>query len=710
MTNRDFEILYKKICRSVHEKELSNALVYLKTLASELGNPYFSDQREELETTYKNLLGYTINNIVDPERDKIYNQIQIKTMELADTIRDAFFSKNSDNIVYQLKRFNSDQFFIPNASQYETSEHFSKTFKRLWLSDKYETELQQALKELYASQKISSTEKAAWISASTLSLLRTFDEAKFNFLLDLLDNCDKRVRQRALVGLIFCAQTHHNRISIYHKLESRFDYTFQNESLAENLQKTIILILLSNETEKISKKMKEAIPDIIKQNQTQRQQLTQKDLEELLDEDGGMDATNPKWKSLLENSALSEKAREISEFQLEGGDIFMGTFSQMKKHPFFNNIENWFLPFFNHDIYRQFSSQEVINNNSGLIQIVEQSQFLCDSDKYSMLNSIADIPAQYKEMLTNTLKIEREHIKESVDTTTNASQEAIALSKNYIQDLFRFYNLYGYKGDFSNPFLQLKELHANRILQSNPQSESILRAVCDYYIKKEHYQLANHLLKTLMEKNPSDAELMQKAAYCHQQQKEYTEALQLYEKAETLLPDTTWNAERIAFCQKRLGNYEASLEAYRQCERMQPDNLNIQSNIGHCLIHLGRHEEALKVFYKIDYLSPDNPKSAKAIGWCSFVCQKLETAEKYYKKSLPEKRNANDWMNIGHILFCQNKKEEAIPYYKKAFEKLEHNPQKFIELFLEDTETLRVNGVPTEDLPLIRDYLIFQCQ
>ena len=58
----------------------------------------------------------------------------------------------------------------------------------------------------------------------------------------------------------------------------------------------------------------------------------------------------------------------------------------------------------------------------------------------------------------------------------------------------------------------------------------------------------------------------------------------------------------------------------------------------------------------------------------------------------------------------QNKKEESIPYYKKAFEKLEHNPQKFTELFLEDKETLQSNGVQPEDLPLIRDYLIFQCQ
>lgn len=709
MTNRDFEILYKKICRDVCSKELTSALILLKDLSSELGNPYFSDQRDELESTYKNLLGYTFNNIADPERDKIYQQIQIKTMELADLIRDAFFTKSSNNIVYQLKRYHSGLSLPSDPSTYEPTEHFEKIFRKLWLSDKYPTDLQQTLKMLFESPLVSAAEKAAFVSAITLSLLRTFDEAKFSFLLDFLDNNDKRVRQRALVGLIFSSQAHHNRISIYQKLESRFDYTFQNESLAENLQKTIILILLSNETEKISQKMKEAIPDIIKQNQSNQQKLTQKDIEELLDEDGGMDAANPKWQSLLENSALSEKAKEISEFQMEGGDIFMGTFSQMKNFPFFNNIENWFLPFFHKEIYSKFANPQTIDNNLSLISIVEQSNFLCDSDKYSMLSSMNEIPSQYKELLSNTLKLEKEQIKEtSILPNESDFQEEIDLSKNYIQDLFRFYNLYNYKNDFSNPFLQLRELHSNRILQSNPKSGSILRTICDYYIKKEHYQLASRLLLSLIEQSPAEAELLQKAAYCYQQEKEYNKALSLYEKAETMLTDTFWNAERIAFCHKKLGNYEASLEAYRQCERLQPDNPNIQSNIGHCLIHLGKHEEALKVFYKIDYLSPENTKSAKAIGWCSFVCQKLETAEKYYKKSNPQNRNPNDWMNIGHILLCQNKKEEATSFYQKAYETLGKDSKKFSELFQEDYEILQSNGIRPQELPFLRDYLLFQ--
>lgn len=54
------------------------------------------------------------------------------------------------------------------------------------------------------------------------------------------------------------------------------------------------------------------------------------------------DDTNPDWADAIEKSGLGDKLREMNELQLEGADVYMSTFSQLKSYPFFREISNWF--------------------------------------------------------------------------------------------------------------------------------------------------------------------------------------------------------------------------------------------------------------------------------------------------------------------------------------------------------------------------------
>ena len=102
MTNREFEILYKKTCLEVADKALNAALLNTKLMIAELMNPYYEDQRQEIETTYLNMLNYVINAVPDPEQESIYNKIQIRILELADTVRDIFFTKEFQSIYWSV--------------------------------------------------------------------------------------------------------------------------------------------------------------------------------------------------------------------------------------------------------------------------------------------------------------------------------------------------------------------------------------------------------------------------------------------------------------------------------------------------------------------------------------------------------------------------------------------------------------------------------
>ena len=99
------------------------------------------------------------------------------------------------------------------------------------------------------------------------------------------------------------------------------------------------------------------------------------------------------------------------------------------------------------------------NNDSKLPELLKTSIFLCNSDKYSMFYSIGQMPANYLDMMQETFQMEKEQLNEMKNDQNmldKYSEEKI-FARMYIQDLFRFYNIYIYNNDFSNPVLSIKE-------------------------------------------------------------------------------------------------------------------------------------------------------------------------------------------------------------------------------------------------------------
>ena len=93
----------------------------------------------------------------------------------------------------------------------------------------------------------------------------------------------------------------------------------------------------------------------------------------------------------------------------------------------------------------------------------------------------------------------------------------------------------------------------------------------------------------------------------------------------------------------------------------------------------------------------------RPIAWCSFILGKFETSEKYYKKLLTDKPTAYDFINYGHVLFCNEEKMKAVEMYMKAvkisgIEQVEQN-------IIEDKEHLLKHGSENTDINLLIDYI-----
>lgn len=88
------------------------------------------------------------------------------------------------------------------------------------------------------------------------------------------------------------------------------------------------------------------------------------------------DDTNPDWADAIEKSGLGDKLREMNELQLEGADVYMSTFSQLKSYPFFRDISNWFYPFDKQqsDVIKEFRHRG--KEGGSLLEIILQSGVL----------------------------------------------------------------------------------------------------------------------------------------------------------------------------------------------------------------------------------------------------------------------------------------------------------------------------------------------
>lgn len=459
-------------------------------------------------------------------------------------------------------------------------------------------------------------------------------------------------------------------------------------------------MIRSQETVKIDKKMREEIiPEMIKNANISRMKF---DFEEN-DEEGN--DHNPDWAFNIENSALGDKLREMSELQMEGADVYMSTFSQLKNYPFFKMISNWFYPF---DKGHSSVVKELGDaNDNSILELILGSGFFCDSDKYSMCFTIMHLPKMQRDAMVAQLSDQQMNMvmdEEKTAEMKKLNDREDILSNQYIHNLYRFYKLYPRRHEFHDIFNEAIKLHTYNFLKPVLEKPLYLRNLADYYFKKEYYMTAEDIYTQLIKTVGDDAELYQKIGYCLQKEKKYDQAIQAYLRADMMKPDNIWTNRHLATCYRLSKQYDKALEYYKKIEEVEPENKTLLFNIGSSLAELGRDDEALNYFFKLDFIDPNSVKAWRAIAWCSFISGKLEQADKYYKKVLRHKPQAPDYMNAGHVAWVMGNIEKTIELYSKSVVAI-HGRQQFITMFNKDKPILIQHGINKDDIPLMLDLI-----
>jgi len=729
MTEQELKKIYTEICSNLAARRLKPAFDMLGKLIAENGLGIFYDEYKNLEETYHYMLKYTVEGTQDPERQKIYRKLIVSVFELAEKINEAIRLRFSPTIEYEKKRGFKDN-FIPNftawlteledyylqdenqgdeaASLAAAKEHQQKMrrlFYHIWFTDKLSPAEAEPLSNFIMSPIVLVAYKSYMVTALMLSLQRYFDPEKFTLLFDAYDSEEMEINQRALVGLLVNLYRYDARMPFYPEITGRLKILNENPEFKRNLERVIVQFIRSKETEKLQQRIRDEImPEMIKISPNLKDKIN---LDSLMDE-GFSEDKNPDWEEIFKDSpGLMDKMQEFSELQMEGADVFMGSFAMLKSFPFYGEMGNWFIPFFpeNPEIANALDFSD--DASQRLMEALDKAPVLCNSDKYSFCFSIQNLPKENREFMTQGINAEMDQLKEleEDEELTQPGRKAEFISNQYIQDLYRFYKLFPRKNDFEDIFNWRFDFH-NKIALGDILREDVkvLRNIAEYYFAKNHFEEAAEVFGYLLELE-KNGELYQKIAYCYQNLGDFEKALNGYLKAELYDINRLWNLKKIALCYRNLKQPDKALEYYQAAEKVDSESLNTQLNIGHCQLELDEYDEALKCYFKVEYLAPGNKKVWRPIAWCSFLTGKKEQAEKYFLQLIDDAPNKHDFMNMGHVQWSLGNRKEALDYYRKSISKDGFSEAEFLNVFEEDLPHLLSQSIESEDVPIMLDQL-----
>jgi tetratricopeptide (TPR) repeat protein len=731
---------HKMICRLITEKKIKQSLDILQDMIDHASTGILRDEYDIIVMTYRNMLKYTIEGVEDPERNKIYLKLMQSILALGDRVRQDILSRNSGWHTYWVKQQTEKEQKLSGKSIVETVDDLmfkseldewlklsnevlpnpeseivrthkkliSNIFNHFWLTDYYGEAESSLINILRSSGKFKWHEAGIFISAITLSSLRTWDIKKIFHLIDIYEDGQDQTRERALSGLILNLYYYNDRIKLFPEITNKIKELSLNNKYREHCRIIVLQTIKSRETEKLGKRLSdEILPQVAKLRPRIEERLG---LDNILPEDI-LEGKNPDWAEMFsESDEIFKTMEELTNLQMEGSDVYMSAFKNLKHFDFFKDLQNWFMPFYTeNEIVDSIFKDEILGPNTDeLAQALYKTPFICNSDKYSLILNLKQLPSAQKSMMLKVFRMELEGLEQMNEGEVGIDQYKSfrICSTQYLQDLYRFFKLSPYKNEFEDLFSGRLDIYNSEFFRLSCNASEAESGLADYFFSKNYYDDALELFLKHSGERPDDAQLYEKIGYCFQQTGKYNEALKYYKRAE-LIDRKVWTIKKIGLCLRRLGKDEDAIEYYLQASDLEPENIHTTVMIAHCYLDLLDYETSLKYYFKVEYKDPGNIKILRPIAWCFFAQGRFDESEKYYDRLSESKLNAHDFINMGHLALCKGDKKSAIEYYRKSIITKEITKESFMTIFWEDEEFLLLHGVNPDDLPILLDYLLF---
>lgn len=718
----------KDIHNLLDNSQLNDAFNSIDPLIQAAGTWTLREQIEQLRISYQLMLQYMRQGINDPKRMDVYNDIINKLHTITDSVTCALLDTTGNDIFFtrrrelnnvplatllhrqraEMKKFalltsveNDQQDTAAIATVIKQREiHETAIFNKIWSTFPLQNDDAQLIADVIADDDYPSYAMCLITSALFLGMMKMYDERKMQLLIDLYTISNKpQVQLRALTSVMLAMKLYPNRVKKSATLGAHFQAMTDSPQFANDFTTIQFQLARSRNTENVTRRMKEELmPGIMKLRPDMLNKLNADDISDITDLEA-----NPEWQQMLEDSGIARKMEEFNEMQLDGTDVFISTFSQLKTFPFFQTLSNWFLPFHEHSsaIYGHFTG-----NDAPLLMVVTRVPFLCNSDRYSFSLSLNSMPDSQKHLIVEQIKAQVEQVGEMQNAELpDPKRERERQANMYVQDLYRFFKLFTRRREFIAAFDCDMDFTRLPILGDHTASTDALTIIAEFYFKNSFYQDAikyyNYMLDMAHDANPL---IYQKLGYCYQSMGNTAQALKNYKRYELANDEDLWTLKHIAACYRERKQYDNAIAYYKKIEQLKPDNVANVINMGHCMLEQGKVEQAMKIYFKADLMDENNHRARRPVAWCAFLLGNDERSIAYYDRIINEDSpSAQDYLNRAHALLAMKRMPDAIDSYTKALQLMNGKSEELRKAILSDSEALKSRGISIDDIPIIID-------
>lgn len=707
-----------KISSLLNSGKCADAFAELRTFAAFASQTDRLREVVALEQRYFFMLRFMAQGHTDPDMDAESRDILFRARFLADMIyRDAVADDNS-GLYYSVLRFrrlrpdetlaslavdyltelsslSQDSGALLDSGRREGIERLSRDiFNAVWTEFPLSDDDSEALENLISDTQIPLHDRENWISALWLGLLNFYDPARVVLLAKAYMLSDRRLSLAALTGLAVASFRFRKR-RLDDKSEQVLATLADLPGWKSDLAAVVTELMRSLDTERITRKMKEDIlPGMMKMSSQVMEKLkdvppeSQADIETL--------AENPEWDDIIHKDGMFDKLKEMNELQMEGADVFMSTFANMRSFRFFNDIANWFLPY-----TPVHSSLAALSEGEGalLCDTFAGIPFLCDSDKYAVLCAMAETPGAMRNQAMSRISSQYQAISDNVAevSVSGGDDSRRQIANNYVKNIYRFFKLFRRKGEFFDPFAKGFSIRGIRFFDAITGDAGMLALLAEFSFKTGLYDDAAEFYSSLASFGDEHltVSVLQKSGFSYEKTGDLRNAEHMYRRAIELYPDNVWTLRRLASVLRHGGRQTESAQIYSRLVDSDCENLELLYVASLTLIEAGDYARAVSFLQKMNYLEEGSRRSLRPLAWALFLDGKYEESAQVYSKLLAGTPDSNDYLNNGHVMLALRRTRDALFSYKASLGKSPDAGalRNFVEAMDADREYLSDAGV-----------------
>ena len=715
------EILSSAI-NNLMDKRLDLAIDLLEQLYVQRPTLIGHSELEAVKNDYQLMVDYMERGFTDDKRASLYLSLLQRLYRVAADLEISWRCKNvivyvdafrisdhlntsHDFIRSVLESFVSDVAMLSLLPESERTEKakdlydrhqvfVNRLFNTLWTSCQWSDDDSEFYAGLMLSPMVDIVDQQLLVSAVTLGAMNQFDINKFKALTTVYQqSTDERVRQRALVGWVLSV---FEGMDIFPEQDEIIRKLCENKDTIRELYTLQIQFFYSQDTEKDNEKLqRDIMPYLVDGSNITigRLGIVEKE-EDSLENILNQDAEDKRMEQ------MEEKVRKMMEMQKQGSDIYFGGFRQMKRFPFFNDLANWFTPFYiDHPALR--TTIERIGQPNILETITNQGNF-CESDKYSlafaMESIINQIPGNIKEMMGS------EGAFAPMGTTLDKSNPTY-ICRAYIQDLYRFFRLYRSSNELINPFI---DNHKSSFVADTFffVYKSFIGTGLDEYKMRLALYLYKHknmdkLVELMSTFHVEDANYNILMGYINLYFGKPDVAYQIFNMVLQEDTENQWALKGMARAAMDCEDYDTAEHTYSQLLRLEPDNINYAVKRCVTLLKTERYAEAREELFRLDYQYPDNMNVKRVFAWTMLLDKSLDKASQLYDLILSDAPMAEDYLNSGYCWWAKGNIGQAKNSFQAWITMTKGNKDRLLEEIRNDQKVLDLYGITEIDCLLM---------